>query len=407
MSCAEARGPPRPPRPQRRHPRHPPRRPGHRRHRRHQGDARLARGGPDPAGRRCHRARRVAHRERRAAAGRRASPRRSPCSARRCSARWPGWWPPPTSSCNTEVDVLVAPLGRSRRAGRRHGVILMVELGDLREGILPVDVADVVRRALELCPASSCGASAPTWPASTGPCPTPPTWPPLGPGRDHGGRPRRSRLPVVSGGNSANLDWVSTPSSDVGRINDLRLGESILLGREPAPPPPDRRAPPRRVHARRRGHRGQGQAVDRVGAAWPRPRSAAPRRVRDRGTHHPGARRPRPSGHRPRRAHPARGLRGARRQQRPPRPRCRRRRGRGRHRAPLRRRLLGPPPSRHLELRGPPLPRAGGPSRTGQHVTGHRDSPSSYRSLARPTMSGSRSPMRSVSLPVYGIVCRT
>jgi predicted amino acid racemase len=36
---------------------------------------------------------------------------------------------------------------------------------------------------------------------------------------------------LVSGGNSANLDWAfgSTP---VGRINDLRLGESILLGRE-------------------------------------------------------------------------------------------------------------------------------------------------------------------------------
>ncbi|CAB4937721.1 unannotated protein [freshwater metagenome] len=37
---------------------------------------------------------------------------------------------------------------------------------------------------------------------------------------------------VVSGGNSANLDWL-TSGSPIGRVNDLRLGESILLGREP------------------------------------------------------------------------------------------------------------------------------------------------------------------------------
>ncbi len=37
---------------------------------------------------------------------------------------------------------------------------------------------------------------------------------------------------IVSGGNSANLDW-ALGGADTGRINDLRLGESILLGREP------------------------------------------------------------------------------------------------------------------------------------------------------------------------------
>ena len=37
---------------------------------------------------------------------------------------------------------------------------------------------------------------------------------------------------IVSGGNSANLQW-ALGGENVGRINDLRLGESILLGREP------------------------------------------------------------------------------------------------------------------------------------------------------------------------------
>jgi predicted amino acid racemase len=36
---------------------------------------------------------------------------------------------------------------------------------------------------------------------------------------------------IVSGGNSANLEWALS-GADVGRINDLRLGEAILLGCE-------------------------------------------------------------------------------------------------------------------------------------------------------------------------------
>jgi predicted amino acid racemase len=38
-------------------------------------------------------------------------------------------------------------------------------------------------------------------------------------------------IEVVSGGNSANLAWAFS-SEHTGRINNLRLGESILLGRE-------------------------------------------------------------------------------------------------------------------------------------------------------------------------------
>jgi predicted amino acid racemase len=39
-------------------------------------------------------------------------------------------------------------------------------------------------------------------------------------------------LGIVSGGNSGNLEW-ALGGAPPGRINDLRLGESILLGREP------------------------------------------------------------------------------------------------------------------------------------------------------------------------------
>lgn len=38
-------------------------------------------------------------------------------------------------------------------------------------------------------------------------------------------------LEIISGGNSANINWALS-GADLGRINNLRLGESILFGRE-------------------------------------------------------------------------------------------------------------------------------------------------------------------------------
>ena len=43
--------------------------------------------------------------------------------------------------------------------------------------------------------------------------------------------PGGPKLGIVSGGNSGNLEW-ALGADDVGRINNLRLGESLLLGRE-------------------------------------------------------------------------------------------------------------------------------------------------------------------------------
>ena len=69
----------------------------------------------------------------------------------------------------------------------------------------------------------------------------------VAPGREVEARLRHA-LAVVSGGNSANLDW-ALATDDVGRINELRLGESILLGTEPLHRHPIARAPHRRLHA--------------------------------------------------------------------------------------------------------------------------------------------------------------
>ena len=134
-------------------------------------------------------------------------------------------------SLNSELDVISELSKAAQALGRTHGVLLMVELGDLREGIMPTDLENVVRRTLSFPNivlkgigtnlACRCGvvpdtanmselsALANAIDATFGPV-----------------------ITIVSGGNSSNLEWV-LGGADTGRINNLRLGEAILLGCEP------------------------------------------------------------------------------------------------------------------------------------------------------------------------------
>ena len=54
------------------------------------------------------------------------------------------------TSFNTELEVIRLLSSAARRTGKMHGVLLMVELGDLREGIMPQDLAEVVDATLRL-----------------------------------------------------------------------------------------------------------------------------------------------------------------------------------------------------------------------------------------------------------------
>jgi ornithine racemase len=135
-------------------------------------------------------------------------------------------------SCNTEVDVLIGLSAAAVSLGRTHGVLLMVELGDLREGILPADVVGVVRRTTTLPGIEVRGLGA-NMACQQGRVPDATNMAVLSDLVEAIELELGIVLPVVSGGSSANLRWLSTPGSDVGRINDLRLGEAILLGRDP------------------------------------------------------------------------------------------------------------------------------------------------------------------------------
>jgi predicted amino acid racemase len=53
-------------------------------------------------------------------------------------------------SLNTELEVIRRLSLEAQKLHRSHGVVLMVELGDLREGILPEDLIDAVRETISL-----------------------------------------------------------------------------------------------------------------------------------------------------------------------------------------------------------------------------------------------------------------
>lgn len=134
-------------------------------------------------------------------------------------------------SFNTEVatlDLLDAAAGRQ---GRRHGVVLMVELGDLREGLLPQDLGAVAHHAAGLAHVDLRGIGT-NLACQSGVTPDDANMAELTRVVAQVERQGRRPLSLVSGGNSASLAWACA-TADVGRVDDLRLGEAILLGREP------------------------------------------------------------------------------------------------------------------------------------------------------------------------------
>lgn len=134
-------------------------------------------------------------------------------------------------SLNTEIDVIRALSSAAGEANRTHGIVLMVELGDLREGIMPADLEGFVREMLRL-PSIVLKGIGTNLACRSGVSPDERNMAELSTLADSIEATFGVTLEFVTGGNSANLQWALS-SSDTGRINDLRLGESILLGREP------------------------------------------------------------------------------------------------------------------------------------------------------------------------------
>ena len=128
-------------------------------------------------------------------------------------------------SLNSSLEVISMIDEEAKKQKKRHGIVLMIEMGDLREGVNPDKALGISKKISEMENVYLKGIG------SNFAC--------------YGGIvPSAQKMQIlscisksfpgidwVSGGNSANISWARS-SKSMYKINHLRLGESIMLGRE-------------------------------------------------------------------------------------------------------------------------------------------------------------------------------
>jgi predicted amino acid racemase len=133
-------------------------------------------------------------------------------------------------SMNTEIAVIKRLSETAMKNNTLHKIILMIEMGDLREGIRPLDLDGYVQEVLKLSGVKIVGIGA-NFSCFGGVKPNEEKMRSLSSLAIQVEKKFALPLLYVSGGNSANYNWFTT-AENVGEINNLRLGESIFLGRE-------------------------------------------------------------------------------------------------------------------------------------------------------------------------------
>lgn len=111
-----------------------------------------------------------------------------------------------------------------------HKIILMVELGDLREGLMPSDLEETIQQVLELEGIELKGIGT-NLACFGGIEPDEEKMQYLSLLATKIEKKFNLKLDIISGGNSANYNWFKS-TKNIGRINNLRLGESIFMGCE-------------------------------------------------------------------------------------------------------------------------------------------------------------------------------
>jgi len=133
-------------------------------------------------------------------------------------------------SFNTELSVIAALSKAAIEQKKVHDIVLMVEMGDLREGILLHDLSTIIEKALQMKGVRIIGLGT-NLACMSGVKPTKYNMDKFSRLADIYERSFNIKLNLMSGGNSANFDWVHD-NENLGRVNNIRLGEAILLGRE-------------------------------------------------------------------------------------------------------------------------------------------------------------------------------
>jgi len=133
-------------------------------------------------------------------------------------------------SLNSELAVLEALSVAARQRGKVHDVVLMVDLGDLREGIWPDDLIPVVRQAIKL-PGIHIKGLGTNLACFAGVMPDKNNMNRLVELATEVEQGFNLPLALISAVNSSGLDLIASGEMPE-RVNHARIGEAILLGRE-------------------------------------------------------------------------------------------------------------------------------------------------------------------------------
>jgi len=132
-------------------------------------------------------------------------------------------------SLNSELDIIRLLSEEAKTQNKIHRILLMVDLGDLREGILPEDMEQTFRTLLTFDGIKPIGIGTNLGCIGA-----------ILPNQEKMDELSRIALTLekrfnlnfdlISGGNSANYPWVKK-TDRLGKINNLRIGEMIFTGR--------------------------------------------------------------------------------------------------------------------------------------------------------------------------------
>jgi arginase len=135
-------------------------------------------------------------------------------------------------SLNSELEIIEMLSAEALRQRKIHDIILMIDLGDRREGLMPDDVIPAVGAIVRM-PGIRLSGIGTNLTCFGGVLPSPENMRQLSDLATEIETAHKMKLRWVSGGNSSSLKMIidgTMPS----KINHVRLGESILLGRETA-----------------------------------------------------------------------------------------------------------------------------------------------------------------------------
>ncbi len=135
-------------------------------------------------------------------------------------------------SLNSELTTIKRLSKAAKKLNKIHSIILMIDLGDLREGILEKDVINTVKAIMELpnIKIAGIGTNLTCYGAVI---PDESNLGRLVEIKDRIKQELALDIPLVSGGNSSSIHLVVNGKIPKG-INQLRIGEAIILGRETA-----------------------------------------------------------------------------------------------------------------------------------------------------------------------------